>query len=348
MELDVLAQVEAPDGRLDALPRGRERRLEFQVAVQTDKRLINMPEELGVDGRVEGVRVHRRDVALTRPPQCLRIDGVRRKHRQRCEKEPLYSATTSRPPSPTQDALTGEIELTNNWIQLTSDWSRDGNCARRSTLGRHRFCGPRSLPDFAYEHLRQAILSRRLPSGAPLRQEKIAEQLGVSRLPVREALRRLHVEGLVDLQPRRGYFVASFNRDEIEELFDIRGTLEAKAGFYATQRRTRARRRRCRADCSRMLDETAAQTPTNVLQFFQQNQAFHNRLFESSGRKQLCRMVQIASNSLEPYVRMSASLDSLESTQRDHHAIFNAFRDGHAEEVAALQPPALRSRSAGN
>src|SRR5690242_20975649 len=93
-------------------------------------------------------------------------------------------------------------------------------------LGSPSILRPGSLPDFAYEHLRQAILSRRLPSGAPLRQERIAEQLGVSRLPVREALRRLHVEGLVDLQPRRGYFVASFNRDEIEELFDIRGTLE--------------------------------------------------------------------------------------------------------------------------
>lgn len=194
---------------------------------------------------------------------------------------------------------------------------------------------PTSLPDFAYEHLRQAILSRRLKSGAPLRQEKIAEQLGVSRLPVREALRRLHVEGLVDLQPRRGYFVASFNREEIEELFDIRGTLEAKAGFYATQLRTE----RDIADVARLLadlDETAAQTPTDVLLFFQQNQAFHARLIESSGRKQLARMLQIATSNLEPYVRMSASLDSLESTQRDHHAIFKAFRESNAEAVATL------------
>jgi len=194
---------------------------------------------------------------------------------------------------------------------------------------------PVSLPDFAYEHLRQAILTRRLPSGAALRQEKLAEELGVSRLPVREALRRLHVEGLVELQPRRGYFVASFNREEIEELFDIRGTLEAKAAYYATQRRDELDV----AEVARLLallDETAAQTPTNVVLFFQQNQAFHMRLLESSGRKQLCRMVQIASNSLEPYVRMSASLDSLESTQRDHHAIFNAFRNGNAENVADL------------
>ena len=202
-------------------------------------------------------------------------------------------------------------------------------------LGSASILRPASLPDYAYELLRQAILSRRLPSGAPIRQEKIAEQLGVSRLPVREALRRLHAEGLVDLQPRRGYFVTSFNRDEIEELFDIRGTLEAKAGFYATQRRTE----RDIADVARqlaLLDETAAQTPTNVTLFFQQNQAFHTRLLESSGRRQLCRMVQMASSSLEPYVRMSASLDSLESTQRDHHAIFNAFRKGNAQDVAEL------------
>ena len=61
----------------------------------------------------------------------------------------------------------------------------------------------------------------------------------MSRLPVREALRRLHVEGLVELQPRRGYFVASFNRGEEigGAISDIRGTLEAKAAYYATQRR---------------------------------------------------------------------------------------------------------------
>ena len=138
----------------------------------------------------------------------------------------------------------------------------------------------------------------------------------------------------MELQPRRGYFVASFNREEIEELFDIRGTLEANADD-ATQRRGELDV----AEVARLLallDETAAQTPTNVVLFFQQNQAFHMRLLECSGRKQLCRMVQIASNSLEPYVRMSASLDLLESTQRDHHAIFNAFRNGNAENVADL------------
>src|SRR5688572_17623652 len=79
-----------------------------------------------------------------------------------------------------------------------------------------------SLTDLAYGHLRRAILSGGLDFGAPVRQEKIAARLGISRHPVREALRRLDSEGLIALKPRRGYYVTSLNRAVIEEVFAIR------------------------------------------------------------------------------------------------------------------------------
>ena len=101
---------------------------------------------------------------------------------------------------------------------------------------------PPSLPDVAYEHLRSAILDGSLPAGSALRQEEIAARLGISRLPIREALRRLDSEGLVALRPRRGYVVASLDRAEIDDVLELLATLEASAGHSATLKKTDARR----------------------------------------------------------------------------------------------------------
>src|SRR5690349_5369654 len=97
-----------------------------------------------------------------------------------------------------------------------------------------------SAQQATHAQLRAMIFSGELQAGQPLRQEEIARRLGVSRLPVREALNRLATEGLVELKPRRGFFVTSLNADEIEDIFDMRALLEERAGQLATQNRTLA------------------------------------------------------------------------------------------------------------
>src|SRR5690606_14370837 len=74
--------------------------------------------------------------------------------------------------------------------------------------------------------LRQAILRGILPSGLILRQESLANQLGVSRLPVREAMRQLNNEGLIQLTAHRGAVVTALSADDIREIYDIRVGLE--------------------------------------------------------------------------------------------------------------------------
>ena len=97
-----------------------------------------------------------------------------------------------------------------------------------------------SAQQATHAKLRAMIFSGELQAGQPMRQEEIARQLGVSRLPVREALNRLATEGLVELKPRRGFFVTSLDADEIEDIFDMRALLESRAGKLATERRTLA------------------------------------------------------------------------------------------------------------
>jgi DNA-binding GntR family transcriptional regulator len=191
-----------------------------------------------------------------------------------------------------------------------------------------------SLPELAYEALREAIISRRFDFGEPLRQEDLADAFGVSRLPVREALRRLEAEGLVVMRPRRGYFVASFSSEEIEEVFDMRALLEARAAYLATARRGAADVEELE-ERLRIMEVEAARDPLDPAAFAAANSEFHERLFTTSGRVLHCRMLRVLRTSGDRYTRMSVGLArEIAESGREHRAIFAAFRDGDAAAAA--------------
>lgn len=193
-----------------------------------------------------------------------------------------------------------------------------------------------SLPDLAYEHLREAILSGRLGSGEAIRQDEVAARLGVSRIPVREALRRLDAEGLAVLHQHRGYYVASLSRAEINDVFETQLLLEEHAGFVAATRRTDADTADLEA-CLERLDRLIEATPFDIAEFGRRNSEFHERLVAASRRPYLSRMLRILHDSIERYARMGASLIAeLKDSQREHHAIMDAFRAGDAAAVARL------------
>src|SRR6185437_16206705 len=84
-----------------------------------------------------------------------------------------------------------------------------------------------TLAGATLQAIRERILSGAYAEGDPLRQDAIAAELGVSRIPVREALRQLEAEGLVTFSPHRGAVVSTFSIGEIEELFELRAQIEA-------------------------------------------------------------------------------------------------------------------------
>lgn len=193
---------------------------------------------------------------------------------------------------------------------------------------------PPSLPEIAYRYLREEILSRRLDFGALLRQEQIADDLNMSRLPVREALMRLDVEGLITLRPRRGYVVSSLDREDIEDIFDTRALLEERAGFLATKRRTASDITEVSA-LMVSIEQLARNTPVDSAAYGTQNQAFHDRLFVTSGRQQLCRTLAMLRDHVERYTRVSVSVaPNLEAAIAEHRAIFASFAEGNAKETA--------------
>lgn len=96
--------------------------------------------------------------------------------------------------------------------------------------------GRRSLREHAYEELRARIVNLELPPGTRLIERDLAEDLAVSRIPLREAMQRLQQDGLVVVVPRQGAIVSPFTVDDVRDLFDVRESLEVLAARLAAER----------------------------------------------------------------------------------------------------------------
>ena len=192
-----------------------------------------------------------------------------------------------------------------------------------------------SAQQATHEKLRAMIFSGELQAGQRLGQEEIARQLGVSRLPVREALNRLATEGLVELKPRRGFFVVSLDVQEIEDIFEVRALLEQRAGELATERRTIVDVEELEAIVSELDD--LVQTEIDFDEWARLNQDFHQRLFQTSGRKHLCRQIDQLRNSVAPIIRLLAlQHGELRRAQDEHRRIAAQFRSGDGAGVGLL------------
>ncbi len=97
-----------------------------------------------------------------------------------------------------------------------------------------------SLADEAYYAIRELIVTLELPPGAPVREPELVAQLGIGRTPVREALRRLAQEKLVEVFPRRGIFVTTVDVRDLARLCEVRAVLEPEAAQLAAERATQA------------------------------------------------------------------------------------------------------------
>src|SRR5262245_64442056 len=113
----------------------------------------------------------------------------------------------------------------------------------RGVAAEPRTKGP-ALVDELAAAIHARVLSGELPSGTRLRQEALAEEFGVSRTPVREALRKLQAGGLVELQPHRGAVVRGLSSREIRDAYEVRATLEALAARLAAERVSREQLKR--------------------------------------------------------------------------------------------------------
>ena len=191
-----------------------------------------------------------------------------------------------------------------------------------------------TLAGMTLEALRDRILRGHYPEGEPLRQDAIAVELGVSRIPVREALRQLEAEGLVTFNPHRGAVVSTLSIQEITELFELRAEIESELLRRAIPNLSA----RDHAKVDEVLDEyERALEGGDIGVWGQLNWEFHKRLYEPSGREFTLGIVAKLHQHSDRYLRMQLVLTHAEMRARDEHrAIAAAVRKGNAKLAVKL------------
>lgn len=193
--------------------------------------------------------------------------------------------------------------------------------------------GPRSTPLLVADVLRQAILRGILTAGQQLRQDEIARELGVSHIPVREALRQLEAEGLVRLRPYRGFEVSELSPEGVEELYEIRIPLECQALRLALPHLTEEDVRKA----EQVLDAIDAADDPSV--WSELNTEFHAVLYAPSRRQRLLNLIRTLRTNVDRYLRLYISvMQRKQFSQREHRRILDAVRKrDEAEALRALE-----------
>jgi DNA-binding GntR family transcriptional regulator len=190
-----------------------------------------------------------------------------------------------------------------------------------------------SKTERVYADLRRRIRELALPPGAPLRKEEIAVALGVSRAPVSEAIARLSEEGLVDVFPQHGSFVAPIRAADVRESLFIRTALETEAMRQVAQI----------AEASFLLsldeniaDQTEALSRGDLSRFYDLDEALHAMIFVAVKTPRALRLLDAARAPLDRVRRLTLpERGRPEATLAEHRRIVDAVKSGESELAAA-------------
>ncbi len=192
--------------------------------------------------------------------------------------------------------------------------------------------------------LRQRILAGTFPAGAQLRQDALAEEFGVSRIPIREALLQIEAEGLVRILPHRGAVVAELSAAEIEEVFALRAELEpvllARSAPHLGEDDLAALRALRDAYSDDLRDGRVAQWGAH-------NTRFHLALYRHAGRPRTLALVANLLQECDRHTRLHLSLPgTVTRAESDHAALLDLCAAGHAAAAAALLRTHIESAGA--
>lgn len=193
-----------------------------------------------------------------------------------------------------------------------------------------------SLVDYAIDYMAHAIVSGELAPGRQIKEEELAGKLGISRPPLREALKALEMEGLVVRRPRKGVFVSEIRERDIWEIYTLKMALYGLATSLAVERMKSKDLRRLEAIVDRM-EQCLQRRPTDVARYQGYHEEFHGLLMDIAGNERLKRIARSLHNQVKRFSFRSLAHDGhLRNSCRRHRQILQAIRDGNASEAEAL------------
>jgi DNA-binding GntR family transcriptional regulator len=189
--------------------------------------------------------------------------------------------------------------------------------------------GSPALYEQVAERLRSRIFAHELEPGAWIDEQALAVEFGISRTPLREALKVLAAEGLVTLKPRRGCYVTELSEQDLDEIFPLMALLEGRCAFEATTKARPADIKRLKAIHAQLEKHAAA---GDADRFFEANQEFHLALQELAGNRWLAQMIEDLRKVMKLRRRDSLRLDGrIADSLAEHRALLEACAAGDAK-----------------
>jgi DNA-binding GntR family transcriptional regulator len=183
------------------------------------------------------------------------------------------------------------------------------------------------IPTEIAAHLRTQILSGELKPGSPLRQADLALKFGTSRIPLREALRQLEAEGLVQFETNKGAIVAPISLDDLEELFEMRVLLEPHILGQAIPKHTPETWKQAE-ETNTLMKAGTKETPWGDL-----NWEFHRILYTPSGRRKLLTTIENLRLQSERFSSLIRQSDYKQRAQTEHKEILEACKKRNIEDA---------------
>jgi DNA-binding GntR family transcriptional regulator len=183
-----------------------------------------------------------------------------------------------------------------------------------------------------YRELRAAIIDRRLARGERLIQDVLAAEFGTSRIPVRDALKRLETDGLVTTDERGSYIVSAFGSEDVEEVYGLRMVLESYAARKAMEHLSESDLQELETIEQEMRDAASEQ---EIERYVNLNQKFHTTLYELSRQRRLVAMIQSLWSGLLPLTPIAVP-GQLDRSVNEHRALIQALREKQATRVEEL------------
>ena len=192
-----------------------------------------------------------------------------------------------------------------------------------------------SLTSAVADKLRDKIVRGEIPEGEQLRQDAIAQEFQVSRIPVREALRQLEAEGLITIILHRGAVVSSLSPTDVKEVFEMRALLECEVLRASVTSLTDAQLRSAEEVLKRY--DLALETDDDIGEWGRLNWEFHSALYAGAERPQFLAVIRTLNYQCERYIRLQLYLTrAMERARDEHHMLLNLCRERKVEEAVSL------------
>ncbi|WP_223634168.1 GntR family transcriptional regulator [Planococcus sp. 4-30] len=184
-----------------------------------------------------------------------------------------------------------------------------------------------TLADQAYEYIKKMIITGKLKPGQELPEEKLALELGISRTPLREAMKRLAVDALIELRKPRPAIVAAFTFQDVKEIMELRRLLE----IYGLENLSKADQQPVMQVMKKNIKRQFQAVKTqNVVEFMDLDQEFHSFLYQNHGNNRLKEMIKgINSGGSRAFLLLSdTAADSAKKAYGEHLSIIQAIEEG--------------------